>query len=112
MKHERLRSWRESLGLTQEQAANLLGVHRVTYTRWELGTIPIKERVLLACSSVCKIGQNKNPIHKPIIKAIEEYKEAYKYYLNVEPTGKHLIPTPWTSLKYGVFDLSPDNEDA
>lgn len=111
MNHERLRSWRDSLSLTQEQAAELLGVHRVTYTRWETGILPIKERVLLACSAVCKTGPNKNSVHKPIIKAIEEYKEAYKYYFDSEPTGKHLVSTPWTAFKYGVFDLSPDNED-
>jgi len=109
--HEKLRSWRESLALTENEAANLLGVDESAYNGWELGITPIKERVLLACSSVCKIGQNKNPIHKPIIKAIKEYKEAYKYYLNTDPAGKHLIPTPWTSLKYGVFDLSPAGDD-
>lgn len=34
-----LKQWRERLGLTQEQAAALLGVSRPTYQRYEYGTI-------------------------------------------------------------------------
>src|SRR5262245_57140620 len=32
-----LRAWRERLGLTQAEAAELLGVHAVTLARWEVG---------------------------------------------------------------------------
>ncbi|KPK27035.1 MAG: hypothetical protein AMK69_11030 [Nitrospira bacterium SG8_3] len=32
--------FRESLGLTQDEAAKLLGITRVTLSRWETGLIP------------------------------------------------------------------------
>lgn len=32
------RALREAAGLTQEQAAEAVGVHRVSFGRWELGT--------------------------------------------------------------------------
>jgi len=44
-----LLSWRRSLGLTQEAAANLLGVHRVTYTRWENGAQNPPKLIGMAC---------------------------------------------------------------
>jgi DNA-binding XRE family transcriptional regulator len=44
-----LRGWRLSLGLTQEGAANLLGVHRVTYTRWETGAQSPPKLIGMAC---------------------------------------------------------------
>ena len=44
-----LRGWRLSLGLTQEAAANLLGVHRVTYTRWESGAQSPPKLIAMAC---------------------------------------------------------------
>jgi DNA-binding XRE family transcriptional regulator len=44
-----LRGWRLSLGLTQEAAANLLGVHRVTYTRWETGAQSPPKLIAMAC---------------------------------------------------------------
>ena len=47
-----LKAWRIGLGLTQEGAATLLGVHRVTYTRWETGTQKAPKLIALACLSV------------------------------------------------------------
>ena len=44
-----LRGWRLSLGLTQEGAAALLGVHRVTYTRWETGAQQPPNHIGMAC---------------------------------------------------------------
>lgn len=38
-----IRAARESLALTQTQAAEMIGVTRVTWTRWELGTTPMPE---------------------------------------------------------------------
>ena len=35
-----IRSARQQAGLTQAQAAALLGVDRVTWTRWETGALP------------------------------------------------------------------------
>ena len=47
-----LKGWRRSLGLTQEAAATLLGVHRVTYTRWETGAQEAPKLIGLACLSI------------------------------------------------------------
>jgi DNA-binding XRE family transcriptional regulator len=44
-----LKGWRSSLGLTQEGAAQLLGVHRVTYTRWETGAQSPPNHIGMAC---------------------------------------------------------------
>jgi hypothetical protein len=44
-----LKGWRSSLGLTQASAAQLLGVHRVTYTRWETGTQQPPKLIGMAC---------------------------------------------------------------
>jgi DNA-binding XRE family transcriptional regulator len=41
--------WRRALGLTQEGAARLLGVHRVTYTRWETGAQKPPNHIGMAC---------------------------------------------------------------
>jgi len=46
-----LKGWRVSLGLTQEAAAALLGVHRVTYTRWETGAQMPPKVISMACLS-------------------------------------------------------------
>jgi transcriptional regulator with XRE-family HTH domain len=115
MNHERLRSWRDSLSFSDSEAAELLGVSLDTYRQWELGFSEIPDGVLKACSAINKRWQGKNPLHRAIFKSIKEYKEAYRYYFKAEPEGRHLIPTPWTALKYDVFDLSPaktsDNRD-
>jgi DNA-binding XRE family transcriptional regulator len=50
-----LKGWRESLGLTQEGAAQLLGVHRVTYTRWETGAQTPPKIIGMACLSYKKM---------------------------------------------------------
>jgi DNA-binding XRE family transcriptional regulator len=44
--------WRRALGLTQEGAAALLGVHRVTYTRWETGAQRPPKLIGMACLSL------------------------------------------------------------
>jgi DNA-binding XRE family transcriptional regulator len=47
-----LKGWRIALGLTQEGAAALLGVHRVTYTRWETKAQESPKLIGLACLSI------------------------------------------------------------
>lgn len=54
-----LKEWRSSLGLTQEGAAQLLGVHRVTYTRWETGIQKPPKIVGMACLSYKKMMKNR-----------------------------------------------------
>jgi transcriptional regulator with XRE-family HTH domain len=44
-----LKSWRIRLGLTQESAADLLGVHRVTVARWESGVCAMPKLIGMAC---------------------------------------------------------------
>ena len=36
---DRLRQMRKTKGYTQQQMADLVGVHRTTYTRYETGTV-------------------------------------------------------------------------
>jgi transcriptional regulator with XRE-family HTH domain len=44
-----LKAWRLRLGLTQEAAAELLGVHRVTVARWESGACTMPKLIGMAC---------------------------------------------------------------
>lgn len=44
-----LKGWRERLGLTQEKAGELLGVHRVTIARWESGVCKMPHLISMAC---------------------------------------------------------------
>jgi len=44
-----LKAWRERLGLTQQAAADLLGVHRVTVARWESGACAMPKLIGMAC---------------------------------------------------------------
>jgi len=43
-----LKAWRLRLGLTQRQAAEMLGVSAVTLSAWEIGRFRIKQPGLLA----------------------------------------------------------------
>lgn len=103
-----IKDWRYRLRITQEKAAELLGVHRISYINWETGKVPISKSVELAC---CNLVANHQP-HSQLIKNIEDYKHAYKIYFETEPLGKHLIPTPWKTVKYKLVDLTPDNQES
>ncbi len=104
MKNEQLRSWRESLSITQEQAANLLGVHRITYINWETGHTPISKLVELA-SYACALAYI----------AADQYAEKHPSKLNnighknqVETLGKKKIIDGFLNEKKNVMnnDLS------
>ena len=41
-------SWRSRLGLSQEAAADLLGVHRITIAKWEISIFKISRQTQLA----------------------------------------------------------------
>ena len=103
-----LKDWRYRLGITQEKAAELLGVHRVSYINWESGKVPISKAVELAC-------YNLSPPQQPysqLFKNIDEYKHAYKIYFGNDAVGKHLIPTPWKTIKYKLIDFTPDSQES
>jgi len=51
--------WRRALGLTQEGAARLLGVHRVTYTRWETGAQKPPNHIGMACLSLKQMMEKR-----------------------------------------------------
>lgn len=53
-----LKAWRLGLGLTQQGAANLLGVHRVTYTRYETGAQELPKMLAMACVTLKGIMEN------------------------------------------------------
>jgi len=52
MSAEELKTLRRGLLLTQEQLAQMLGVHRVTITNWEVGTRKIEPRNALAIRAI------------------------------------------------------------
>lgn len=47
-----LRELRQSLGLTQTQLAEALGISRPSIARYEAGTLPIPQVVALACEAL------------------------------------------------------------
>ena len=52
MTPDQLKSWRLRLGLTQEQAAEALGVTRSGVQHWEYGRREIPRYIELACKAV------------------------------------------------------------
>lgn len=100
-----IKNWRLKLGITQEKAAELLGVHRVSYINWETNKVPVSKSVELACQNLALPNQPSTNL----IQQIDDYKIAYKTYFRKEPVGVHLIYTPWKSVKYKLVDLTPYN---
>jgi len=54
-----LKAWRERLGLTQQGAADLLGVHRVTVARWESGACAMPKLIGMACLNYEQMLSNR-----------------------------------------------------
>lgn len=104
-----LKEWRSRLNITQEKAAELLGVHRVTYTNWENEIHPISKTVIGACANLNTRYSGSGGLHKQLIANIDDYKKAYKIYFGVEPTGKHLVYASWKTIPYKLIDFTPDN---
>jgi DNA-binding XRE family transcriptional regulator len=64
-----IKDWRYRLGITQEKAAELLGVHRISYINWETGSVPVSKPVelaLLACE-VAYIAADQYVASNPVI---------------------------------------------
>lgn len=105
-----IKRWRNILGISQEKAAELLGVHRVTYNRWENDAFSAPKSVELACDSyLSHYPGNSSNSSAAILKAREEYETAYKVYFNDTPKGKHLVSAPWLYSKYKLIDFTPYN---
>ena len=104
-----LKQWRSNIGVTQEKAAELLGVHRVTYTNWENGVYPVSKAVTEACANLNTRYAGTGGQHKILIASIDEYKNAYRIYFGQEPVGKHLVYAAWKTIPYKLIDFTPDN---
>lgn len=59
MTNEQLKAWRTDMGLTQQAAADALGVTLATFQQWERGTsfatgkpVKIDRRTALACAAI------------------------------------------------------------
>jgi DNA-binding transcriptional regulator YiaG len=57
MKGAEVKRLRKRLGMTQTEFAQLLGVHRVTATRWEIGATKVQAPM---AKLIRMIGQSKN----------------------------------------------------
>ena len=104
-----LKRWRSNIGVTQEKAAELLGVHRVTYTNWENGVYPVSKAVTEACANLNTRYAGSGGQHNALIANIDEYKNAYRVYFGAEPVGKHLVYAAWKTIPYKLIDFTPDN---
>jgi DNA-binding XRE family transcriptional regulator len=104
-----LKQWRSRLEITQEKAAELLGVYLVTYTNCENGVHPFSKRVELACEFFYQRFPASMSYSRHLIEAIDKYREHYLKEFGKLPEGKHSIYTSWTTNKYQLIDLTPDN---
>ena len=52
MERDELKDWRIRLGLSQEAAAEALGLHRRTIQEYEAGNLPVPKVVGLACKQL------------------------------------------------------------
>jgi len=103
-----LERWRARVGISQEKAAELLGVHRVTFAKWESGKYPISLAVELACQAYDAVYPGASHLGKNIVKQVDEFKSAYLFKYKKEPKGKHLVYAPWSSTKYMIIDFTPN----
>lgn len=56
--HERLKSVRKELGLTQEALAKSLGIPKRTYIAYEYGENPIPDRLIVSISAVHGVNED------------------------------------------------------
>jgi transcriptional regulator with XRE-family HTH domain len=60
MTSQELRDWRKAIDLAQEQAAHALGVTLRAYANWEVGEVPIANRVELAAKMYLRIHRSRH----------------------------------------------------
>jgi transcriptional regulator with XRE-family HTH domain len=107
MNYLQIRNWRNQIGISQAKAAELLGVDLKTYIDWESDVQPISQPVANACANLNTRYSGTGGQHKALIASIDKYKQAYKVYFGVEPTGKHLVPAEWLTSGFKAIDFNP-----
>lgn len=107
-----LRAWREKLDITQQQAADMLGVTRRSVVKWESGDAPISQTIRMALAHlwqrprIWRLKPMKETAHHPnwagsifrgevIVRAVDE------------PTARHL-----PALLYGVAIRRRNGDDS
>ena len=74
MTPQELRDWRKSLKITQEQAAQALGVTERGYFKWENGDSPITHRVDLAAQMYLRKHRTEHGFHGlPLLYVVRLY---------------------------------------
>ncbi len=104
-----LKEWRLKIGIGPDKAAELLGVNHIKYANWENGAHSFSRRVELACELFYQRFPGSMSYSGHLIKAIDKYREGYLKKFGKLPEGKHSIYTSWTTNKYQLIDLTPDN---
>src|SRR5580700_472130 len=66
MNAQELKTWRDQVGLTQQQFANRLGVTRTTIQNWESAATPIPQAVDTSCEIWEKRLKQENPDLGPV----------------------------------------------
>lgn len=80
---EKIRSLRESKGMTQEQLAKKVGVASVTVSKWELDTSKPKSESTIKLGEIFNVSSNTFISHKAEIKIIQNM-VAIPFYSNVK----------------------------
>lgn len=65
MKPEDLKSWRQSMRLSQKEAAEALGMTRQGYQLLEYGKYPIDRRTELACERLAELSRKASHAQRP-----------------------------------------------
>jgi len=103
-----LERWRARVGISQEKAAELLGVHRVTFANWERRKYPISLAVELACQGYDSVYPGSGHLGRVTVKQVDEFKKTYLFHYKKDPKGLHLVYAPWFTTKYMEIDFTPN----
>lgn len=99
------------LSITQQQAADALGVSRRTYIGWETGESPINRRVAFACNF---IRQNIAAL-VPTLEAETDREKSVEQKLavlsNVETVQRFDGESPFSPAQFLVEDVATAGED-